>query len=111
MEQPTKQTNNAGGRIAVAVVLTILFFVAIFRLTTDSPTDSTAESNEPAYMGYTRQSYLAEVSNNGRDRGMYCAYSYLIDNYGLEATFKMDMRADRDGNDIDPAIYEAMDNC
>lgn len=74
-------------------------------------TESSVTSSEPTYMGYTRESYLDEVSNNGADAGMLCAYTYLIDTYGLEATAKMDQRAYFDQNDVDERIFEAMEHC
>ena len=78
---------------------------------TGTNTSSTSRSAEPTYMGVTKDDYLEVVGNNGQDTAAICAYTYLIDTYGLEATYKMDRRADKDINDVDPAIYEAIDRC
>ena len=74
-------------------------------------TMSTERSTEPTYMGITKTEYLNIASNNGQDKGAECAYTYLIDTYGIEATYKMDKRADKDPDDVDPAIYEAIERC
>lgn len=83
----------------------------------DDTSIPTIESDNPlvveeeTYTGITKQIYLDKVSDNGKDMGMHCAYEYLIDNYGIKETVSMDMRADKDANDLDPRFNEAMDVC
>ena len=110
MEQPSNQTRGTIIRTVVATVIAILLLLIVIGAVAGNNTAGT-EATEESYMGMTRQMYLDQVSNNGQDMGMHCAYSYLIDTYGLEATYRMDRRAGIDDNDIDPAVFEALDRC
>lgn len=103
-------------RIVIAVVVfTVAYLVAAvaaYTVTTlMKPAEADTVTAEDAYMGMTRQMYLDKVSDNGQDTATRCSYTYLIDTYSLEETFKMDYRASKDENDIDQRIYDAIDRC
>lgn len=70
-----------------------------------------SRSSEPTVAGHTRAEYLEKVSNGGQDQLSLCSYTYLIDNFGLEETYRMDARAMVDENDIDERIYDALESC
>lgn len=71
-------------------------------------------SNEQLPSSYTKAEYIDLVVEKSHpdDRELtVCVYSYLIDNHGVPATLKMDMRAAADENDVDPAIFDAYKEC
>lgn len=100
-------------KITVAIVVLIfLGLVGVLpRMLGRAMNDS---SNERLPSSYTKAEYidLALEESHPDDREMtICIYSYLIDNYGVPATVKMDMRAAADENDVDPAIFDAYKEC
>lgn len=94
-----------------AVFLVLFVFGIVSGFMSSVPATNPEATKEPTYMGLTRQEYLDTVSNNGQDKASLCAYTYLIDTYGLEETYKIDYRASKDENDIDPRTYEALEEC
>ena len=67
--------------------------------------------------GLTKSGYLKQVEKNyeysealslGETK---CAYSYLIDRYGVKETLKMDTRVAADESDVDPRLFEAINEC
>lgn len=98
--------------VAVWIGFSLLYFVTSYTVKTlMTPAESETVTTEDTYMGMTRQMYLDKASNNGQDTATLCSYTYLIDTYSLEETFKMDYRASKDENDIDQRIYDAIDRC
>lgn len=102
-----KQEKGNPIALAAIIIIAITLAVGMISLLTPEPTEPT----ESTYMGITRQEYLDKASNGGQDKGAHCAYTYLIDTYGIEETFRMDYRVEKDETDVDPAIFEAIDRC
>lgn len=74
--------------------------------------------NDTKYDAVTKSGYLKVVERNfvyepggATKEQTLCAYSYLIDEYGVEETLKMDERALADENDVDPRLWGAVDKC
>ena len=65
----------------------------------------------------TKQQYLDIVSKVCPESGELtvaecrCAYSDMIDKYGVEETLSMDRRVAADENDIDTRIYDSLIKC
>lgn len=103
--------------VGVAVGMVVMgFALAIIGRFVESeapspPTRTISTPSEPTVAGFTRAEYLDKVSNGGQDQMSLCSYTYLIDNFGLEETYRMDVRATVDETDVDPRIYEAMGSC
>ena len=102
----------------VARVVVLIVVILAVSLTARMVTDmgikeafNNDDTSRETVMGVTKQEYLDKVSNNGQDKEALCAYEYLIDTYGLKETYKMDLAATKDEEDIHPAIYEAIDRC
>ena len=108
-----KQEKGNPIALAATIILAITLAVGMISLLTPEPTEPTkpTKPTESTYMGITRQEYLDTVSNGGEDKGAHCVYTYLIDTYGIEETYRMDYRAEKDETDVDPAVYEAIDRC
>lgn len=94
----------------IGIILLILAAVTVARYIASEAVKSTQPS-EDSYMGFNRQEYLNQVSNNGQDTASLCAYTYLIDRYGLKETYNMDYRAYKDENDVDERIFKAIEMC
>lgn len=107
------------------IILVVLFVLLIFAMAfarttfnkpkqsyTDLKPHSSQSDTTEIYMGLTRESYLNEVSNNGYDKGAECVYGKLIDKYGIEETYKIDVRAiDSQDDYIDPRVLSAFNEC
>lgn len=99
-------------KITVAIVVLIL--LGLIGVLPRMLGRASVNSSERLPSSYTKAEYidLALEKSHPDDREMtICVYSYLIDNYGVPATLKMDMRAVADENDIDPAIFDAYKKC
>lgn len=92
----------------VIAVLVVLVAVNVWSYITKDATP-TNDMTKSGYLKIVEENYepddaitLAETK---------CAYSYLIDEYGVEETMSMDFRVDADEKDVDPRLFEAVDKC
>lgn len=109
MSEPEKGFTMKKLLTFIGVAILVLIITGTFQLAKTSVYKSTAK-NKPAYE-LTKEEYIEQVRKNGGDEVEVCSYNYMIDKYGTREVLKMDMRVASDENDIDPRIYEALEQC
>lgn len=99
----------------VQIVAIAIIAIAIIRIATSLIVADPVKSSQDS--GLTKSKYLDMVRINYKDddtltlEETLCSYDYLIDKYGVKETYKMDLRAEADENDIDNRLIEAIQKC
>lgn len=94
-------------KVLTVIVLVVLIFIVTGAVR--SVIIKNADNKKP--YDYTKEEYIEQVKKNGGDEVEVCSYNFMIDKYGTREVLKMDMRVASDENDIDPRIYEALEQC
>jgi hypothetical protein len=91
--------------LATMVVVWTIVFVGILI------GNSANKTSDTSALPYNKTEYLEKVKNNGGGELEECAYTYLIDTYGVGETMKIDIRIAIDENDVDSRVYVALKEC